>query len=141
MTLQNTEQINLLSQQPLPQEICRYSDAVLNHLPKKALKIIEKDISWRKKSVIILDVGTRRSHSDNAEKKRTNQNFEDKENKSVVQIDSKYVYSVPLKYFWDLDKINFPTKIDLKICYTLQTQMEKLFELKKKVNTIGAPDA
>ena len=135
MTSQNTEQINLLSQQPLPQEICRYSDAVLNHLPKKALKIIEKDILWRKKSVIILDVGTRRSHSDNAEKKRTNHNFEDRENKSVVQIDSKYVYRVPLKYFWDL------TKIDLKICYTLQTQMEKLFELKKKVNTIGAPDA
>ena len=135
MTSQNTEQINLLSQQPLPQEICRYSDAVLNHLPKKALKIIEKDILWRKKSVIILDVGTRRSHSDNAEKKRTNHNFEDRENKSVVQIDSKYVYRVPLKYFWDL------TKIDLKICYTLQTQMEKLFESNKKVDTIGAPDA
>ena len=135
MTSQNTEQINLLSQQPLPQEICRYSDAVLNHLPKKALKIIEKDILWRKKSVIILDVGTRRSHSDNAEKKRTNHNFEDRENKSVVQIDSKYVYRVPLKYFWDL------TKIDLKICYTLQTQMEKLFESNKKVDTIGTPDA
>ena len=37
--------------------------------------------------------------------------------------------------------MNFPTKIDLKIHCTLQTNMKQLFESKKKVNTIGAPDA
>ena len=33
----------------------------------------------------------------------------------------------------DLGQINFPTKIDLKIRCTLQREMGKLFELKKKV--------
>ena len=58
-----------------------------------------------------------------------------------MQIDSKYVYRIPLKYFCDLGKINFPTKIDLKIHCTLETEMKKLFESKKKVMVIGAPNA
>ena len=51
------------------------------------------------------------------------------------------MYRVPLKYICDLGKINFPTKIDLKICCTLQINMKQLFEPKKKVNAIDAPDA
>ena len=48
-----------------------------------------------------------------------------------VQIDDKYVYRIPLKYFFDLGKINFPTKINLKIRYTLETEMKNLFQSKK----------
>ena len=51
------------------------------------------------------------------------------------------MYRIPLKYLCDLGKINFPTKIDLKIRCTMQTNMTQLFESKKKVNTIGAPEA
>ena len=50
------------------------------------------------------------------------------------------MYRIPLKYLCDLGKINLPTKIDLKIHCTLQTNMERLFESKKQVTTIGTPD-
>ena len=51
------------------------------------------------------------------------------------------MYRIPLKYVYDLGKINFPTKVDLKIRCTPQINMKQLFESKKKVNAIGAPDA
>ena len=46
------------------------------------------------------------------------------------------VYRIPLKYFCDLGKINFPTKIDLKIKCTLETEMKKLFETKKMLKQL-----
>ena len=61
--------------------------------------------------------------------------------KFANQIDSKYVYRIPLKYLCNLGKINFPTKLDLKIHCMFQTNMKQLFESKKKVNAIDAPDA
>ena len=48
---------------------------------------------------------------------------------------------VPLRYFTDIGKINFPLKIDFKIKCHQETDMKKLFELKKKVTAIDAPDA
>ena len=71
----------------------------------------------------------------------TDDNLEYREDKFANQIDSKYVYRIPRKYLCDLGKINFPTKIDLKICYKLQTDMKQLFEFKKKFNATGTPDA
>ena len=72
---------------------------------------------------------------------RTDDNLEDREDKFANQIDSKYVYRIPLKYLCDLGKINFRTKIDLKIRCMLQTNMKQFFESKKMVTAIGAPDA
>ena len=37
----------------IPKEIYRYSGSVLKHLPKNALKMIEKDLLYSKKPVII----------------------------------------------------------------------------------------
>ena len=112
---------------------------MLKHLPKNALKIIEKDLLYSKKPVIIPGNEDRRSRNNDNEVFRTDDNLEDREDKFANQIDSKYVYRIPLKYLCDLGKINFPTKIDLKIHCTLQTDMKQLFESKKKVNAIGAP--
>lgn len=55
--------------------------------------MIERDFLYSKKPVIIPDDGDRRSHSDNDGKKRTDNNL-DRENKFVVQTDSKYMYSI-----------------------------------------------
>ena len=44
------------------------------------------------------------------------------------------------KIFCDPGKINFPTKRDLKIMCTLQTEMKKLIPLKNKVMVTDAPD-
>ena len=48
---------------------------------------------------------------------------------------------VPLRYFTDIGKINFPLKIDFKIKCHQETDMKRLFELKKKVTAIGATEA
>ena len=71
---------------------------------------------------------------------RTVDNLEDQEDKFGTQIGAKYVSGVLLKHFCDLEKINIPIKIDLKIRCTLQTEIKKLFELKKKVTVIFGPD-
>ena len=44
---------------------------------------------------------------------------------------NKHVYRVPLRYFSDLGKINFPTKIDYRIKLHLETEMTKLFKSRK----------
>ena len=43
--------------------------------------------------------------------------------------------------FCDIGKVNFPLKIDFKIKFHLETDMKKLFESKKKVTAIDAPEA
>ena len=72
--------------------------------------------------------------------KRTDDIIEDTEDKFAVQTDSKYSYRIPLKNFRDLGKINFLTKTEIKICCTLETELERLIESKRQVVVIGAPD-
>lgn len=55
----------------------------------------------------------------------------------ATQLQSHFIYRIPLRYLCDLGNINVPVKIGLKICSTLQTEMRKLFETIKKVTTIG----
>ena len=38
---------------------------------------------------------------------------------------------VPLRYLCDIGKINFPTKIDYRIKFFLETNMNRLFESRK----------
>ena len=90
--------------------------------------MIKKDLLLVKKAVIYPANSDRRSHNTDDAPKRTNDNIEDKEDKFAVQIDSKYMYRIPLKYFCDLGKTNLPTKIGLKIRCTLETEMKRLFE-------------
>ena len=89
-----------------PNKIYRYSDSMLKYLPKNAQKMIPGNED-------------RRSHNNDNETIRTDANTENREYRFAGQIDSKYVYRIPLKYLCDLGKINFSTKIDLKICCTL----------------------
>ena len=106
---------------------------MLKQLPKTVLKVIQKDLLFSKKAVIYPANSDRRSHDNDDTTKRTNDNIKDREDKFAVQIDSKYVYRIPLRYFCDLPKINFPTQIDLNICCTLETGMKRLFEEKKRL--------
>ena len=47
------------------------------------------------------------------------------------QLKNEFVYRIPLRYFSDIGKINFPTKIDYRIKMFLETNMDNLFESKK----------
>ena len=92
--------------------------------------MIQKDLLFSKKAVIYPGNSDKRSHNNDDATKRTDDNIEDRGDKFSVQIDLKYLCRIPLKYFCDLGKINFPTKIDVKISCTLETEMKRLFESK-----------
>ena len=51
---------------------------------------------------------------------------------------NKHVYRIQLRYFTDLGKINFSTKIDYRIKYHLETEMKKLFESRKILTSASA---
>ena len=93
---------------------------------------MEKDLLYSKTPVILPGNEDGRSHNNSNEAFRTDDNLEDREDKFANQTDSKYVYRIPLEYLCNLVKINFPTKIDLKIFCTPQTDMKQLFESKKR---------
>ena len=76
--------------------------------------------------------GDRRSHDNGNAALRTDANIKDRDDNFSVRLDSKYKYRIPLKYFCDLRKIDFSTKIELKIRCTLETEMKRLFKLTKK---------
>ena len=57
---------------------------------------------------------------------------------------NEHVYRISLRYFTDLRKINFPTKIDYRIKLHLEKDMKRLFESRKVLATgtaIPVPDA
>ena len=47
------------------------------------------------------------------------------------QLKNEFVYRIPLRYFSDIGKINFPTKIDYRIKFFFRKNMDKLFESRK----------
>ena len=67
-------------------------------------------------------------------------NSDERITKFQNQLKNEYVYRVPLRYFIDLGKINFPLKIDFRIKRHLETDLKKLFELRKVLAaTAGLP--
>ena len=58
-------------------------------------------------------------------------NINDRISKFQNQLKDEYVYKIPIRYFTDLGKINFPVKIDFRIKCHLETEMKMLFESKK----------
>ena len=125
-----------------PQEIYQYSDAMLKHLPQKSPKVIQHDLLYSQKPVVIPHEFDRRVHGSLKKADgtlllpvdRSDDNFDDREANFRNQLKNKYVYRVPLKYICDIRKIHFPTKIDMKIRLTLETDMKKLFESDKSLH-------
>ena len=60
-------------------------------------------------------------------------NIDERITKCQNQLKNEYVYRVPLCYFTNLGKINFPLKIDFWTKCHLETDLKKLFESRKVV--------
>ena len=124
-----------------PYEICQYSDTMLNHLPEKSLKTIKKLLLFRKKKVSYNSSIDRRANNSNTPVDITDEYLNDRTGKFTDVINSEKVYKIPLRYFCNLRKINYPVKINFKIKCNLETETTKLFESKKTVAPITTPDA
>ena len=58
-------------------------------------------------------------------------NIDDRISLFKEQLKNEFVYGIRLRYFSDIRKNNFPTKIDYRINLFLETNMDKLFESRK----------
>ena len=111
-----------------PYEIYQYSDAMLKHLSKNALKKTEKTMLYSKELVYFKRTTLeRRVHNSNTANDITDLNINERITKFQNHLKNEFVYRVPLRYFTDIGKINFPLKIDFRIKSHLESDMKKLF--------------
>ena len=140
-------------------EIYQYSVAMLKHLPKDVLKTIEKTHLHSKEAVYYNDVNIDRSNHNSGGLTTTGMNtpqiatlkknyakdlnIDDRITKYKEMLKDEHVYRIPLRYFTDLGKINFPTKIDHRIKLHLEKDMKRLFESRRVLaagTALPAPD-
>ena len=130
-----------------PWEIYQCSDQMLKHLPKDSLKTIQKNFQYSKKPVYYGNTAHERRNFNSkdisttglntaqiTEKKKQHAkdlNIDDRTDLFQDQLADEFVYRIPLRYFSDIGKINFPTKIDYRIKFFLETDMIRLFESRK----------
>ena len=109
---------------------------MLKHLPKNALKKIEKTMLYSKQPIYFNRTTLKRRTFNSATANDiTNLNINERIAKFQNQLKNEFVYRIPLRYFTDIGKINFPLKIDFRIKCHLEIDMKKLFESKKKSNS------
>ena len=125
-------------------EIYKYSDAMLKHVPKKALKVIENDLLYSRKKVKLPAGEERRDeHTANAENanNRTDDNIDERIQKFQNQLKTDYFYRIPLKYICNLGKVNQPIRFNTKWRITFEQDMQRLFEANTNLGTAaGLPD-
>ena len=129
-------------------EIYKYSDALLKHIPKKALAVIENDLLYSKKKVKLPDGEDRRKRHTAAggdAGERTDDNIDERIQKFVTQLQNTYYYRIPLKFICDLGLVNTPVKFNTKWRLTFESDMSRLFESKANLaaatTAVGKPDA
>ena len=117
-------------------DIYRYSEKMLKHLPYKALSTIEDTLPYSRQEVVIPNGDDRRSNTSTTEADRTDLKMNYRLNNFNSLISKKLCYRIPLKYFVDLGLVNFPEKTNTKFIFTLESNINKLFESKAKVSPI-----
>ena len=134
-----------------PYEIYQHSDSMPKHLPAETLKAIEKTFLYSKLLVYCTDVSIdRRNHNGDGlattgltaaqittlkKNYAKDLNIDDRITKFQNILKTEHIYRIPLRYFTDLGKINFPTKINYQIKLHLETEMKKLFESRKVLSS------
>ena len=114
-------------------EIYKYSDAILKHIPKNALAVIQNDLLYSKKKVKLPD-GKDRCDQHTAQGEdadnRSDNNIDDRIQKFRTQLQKTYYYRIPLKYICDIGYVNTSFKFNTKWTLTFETDVSRLFESK-----------
>ena len=105
---------------------------MLKHPQKDSLKKIQETLFYYNAAVYCKKTTVdRRTHNIITANDITDLNINKRLQKFRIQLKNEYVYRTPLRYFTAFGKINFPLKFDFRIKCHLETDMKKLFELKK----------
>ena len=123
-------------------DIYKYSDAMLKHLPKKALKVVENNLLYSKKKVKLPDDEDRRDERTNDANadNRTDDNIDERIQKFQNQLKNVYCYRIPLKYICNLGLVNTSIKFNTKWHLTFERNMQKLFKSKTNEAADGLPN-
>ena len=122
-------------------EIYKYSDAILKHIPKDALGVVENDLLYSKKKVKLPDGEARRKKhtpQNGDADERTDDNLDERIKKFSSQLQNTYYYRIPLQYICDLGYVNTPIKFNTKWRLTFETNTAKLFESKANLASDAA---
>ena len=82
-----------------------------------------------------------RVHNSNTTNDITDLNINKTIKKFQNQLKNEFCLQSSLRYFTDIEKINFSLKTNCRTKYHHENDMKELFESKKKVTTIGASDS
>lgn len=72
---------------------------------------------------------------------QTDKNITERLAKFKNLINCKNIHIIPLRFLCDIVKVNHLIKLDIKIIFTLETDMAKLFETNQQNANIGGPGA
>ena len=113
-------------------DIYQYSNAQMKYLPEKSVKNFLKTMLYSNKPVYLAASTDRRPNNDTGDNKRSDPNLTYLIPQLKDYIFEKDVYRIPLTLVCDLGKVNFAMKTDTRIIITLERNMNKLFESKRK---------
>ena len=114
----------------------------LTYLPKDSVKTIKKQLLYSNKAVYLAEGTDRRPNNDDDANKRINENIKDRIAQFHDLIFEKNYFCIPLAILVDLGLVNFSMKTVTKFLFTLERNMNKLFESTKKHAAIPSePDA
>ena len=123
-------------------DIYQYSNAQMKCLPEKSAKKLLKTMLYSNKPVYLEKDADRRPHNENSDAKRTDPNLTYHLAQHKNCIFQKHIYRIPLSLICDFGLVNFSFKTDIRIIFTPERNMNKLFESNKKVTAIpDNPDA
>ena len=111
---------------------------MLKHLPAKSLDTIKETLLYDKTKVILPGGRDRRWNTSNIPVERTDANLGSRITEFRALLPEKLYCRIPLKYFVDLDLVNFPVKTGTKFIFTLENNMNELFESNAKFDNIPA---
>ena len=123
-------------------DVYQYSASQLKYLPKNAISTIEKTLLDSKKQVYLDEDVDRRSNSNNDQTNCIDDNLDYRIGEFKDYIFRKNHYHIPLGILVDLGLVNFAMKTDTKFLFSLQRNMNKLFETRARADSIpDEPDA
>lgn len=108
---------------------------MLKHMPKDAVKAFERML-YSKENVVMPTGEDRRDHNTTTADNRMNANRTQRITKFSTQIGDHYMSRIPLRFLFDVSKVNQPIKIHVKVIHNLKRSVVKLFELNKNVTTL-----
>ena len=116
-------------------EVCNYAGQQLKHLPTKSLDGIKETILYEEKTVVFTGNRDRRLNDTDTAADRTDANLSERVT-DFHGLLKKIYYRIPLGFYVSLGLVNFPHKIDTRVLFTLETNLNELFETNAKVAAI-----